>query len=170
MKTKQQKIIEEISKEMIKDFSILAMVVLGSVSVNEERKNSDIDISIISDKAKEYFLDQTEKHYGVKIDLEIIPAKDFEKWIKDYPYLWYDYFKRHRIMFDKKGIVKEAIKYLKDYFKCHSDVVDSWEGKLKSMKEAKRKGRKPKDCYRVFDEIEIRFSERHKVTRNFYRD
>jgi predicted nucleotidyltransferase len=170
METKQQKIIKEILDEKIKDFSIQAMVVLGSVSIGKERKNSDIDISIISDKAKEYFFDQKEKRCGVKIDLEIIPSKDFKRWIKDYPYLWYDYHKRHRIMFDKKGIVKEAIKYLKDYFDCHSDVVDFWKEKLKAMEEAKRKGRKPENCYRVFDETEIRFSKEHKVTRDFYRD
>ncbi len=171
METKQQKIVKEISKEKIKDPSIVAMVVFGSVSVGEENENSDVDIQIISKKAEKYILNKKEKHYGIKIDLEIIPEKNYKKWIKDYPYLWYDYHKRYKIIFDKSGMVKKAMKYLKDYFKSHPEVINLWEEQLHIMKELKRKGIRQKDsCYRDFDEMEIKFSKEHKVTRDFYRN
>ena len=171
VETKQQEIIREISEEKIKDSSIVAMVVFGSASVGAERENSDVDIQIISEKAQKYIFDQEERRYGIKIDLEIIPAKDYERWIKDYPYLWYDYHRRYKIIFDERGMVKKAMKYLKDYFKRHPNVVNFWEEKLSVVNEAKRKGIKQKNsCYRDYDEMEIKFSKAHKVTRDFYRD
>ena len=37
------------------------------------------------------------------------------------------------------------------------------------MKENKTKGQDPKDAIRSYDEAEILFSDKHKVTRDFFR-
>ena len=164
-----RKIIREVSKKLKSDKAILGIVVFGSCSIGKERKNSDVDIEIISKKVKEYNLYQKREMYGINLDLEYINPKVFMRITKDYPYLWYDYYKRNKIILDKLGIVKKVMNILKNYYKKHPEVCKFWEEKLKKMKHAKNIGEIPENAYDVFDEAEKLFSDKHEVTRNFFR-
>ena len=165
----QQKIVEEISQEAIKKKSVIGIVVFGSSSVGEERENSDVDIEIISTKYKKYILDQRKKRYGKNIDIEIIPEFIYLDIVTKYPYLWYDYYKRHKIIYDPKKIVKKIIVKLDKYYSKHPEIVKFWKIKLKEMNRMKRLGKPHESAYDVYDEAEIKFSKEHKITRNFFR-
>jgi len=165
-----QKIVNEIVEKYKKQKSVVAITIFGSLARGEGRIGSDVDIEVISLKIKNYYLHQKKKKYGINIDLELINPKDFKKITKDYPYLWYDYYKRHKIIYDPKKIIKKVINYLEGYFKKNPEIIEFWESKLSSMKKAKKKGIKPENCYRIFDEAEIKFSKEHKVTRDFFRE
>ncbi|MAH49370.1 hypothetical protein CMI37_26335 [Candidatus Pacearchaeota archaeon] len=165
--TVQQKIIRQIAEKQKQDPSVVGMVVFGSCSVGQEKLDSDIDIEIISTKIKKYKLNHR-KIKGVRVDLEIIPEKEFKRWIKEYPFLWYDYYKRHRVLLDKKSIITKAIAQLEAYFIKNPLAVEFWNKKLQLMKKQKSEGKQPENCYHIFDEAEIKFSKQNKVTRNFF--
>ena len=64
MREVHQKIVNEIVEEYKKDKSILAITLFGSLVRGEEREDSDVDIEIISEDAKEWKL-LKDKKYGV---------------------------------------------------------------------------------------------------------
>lgn len=164
-----QKIIEEITREQQTE-GVVGIVVFGSAATHEEKEDSDLDIEIISSNAAEYKLDQEQERYGIAIDFETVPLDKFLLWIRQYPYLWYDYFRRHRITYDPQHLVHNTIAELDQYFREHPEIVTFWEEKLNAMKQAKKLNQEPENCYRVYDEAEIKFSESGKVTRDFFRD
>ncbi len=168
--TVQQDAVQAITEEFLLASTTTAIVVFGSAAVGEEKPTSDVDIEIITSKTVPYTLDQKREVHGVKVDLEIISLADFQRWIREYPYLWYDYLLRHRIIYDPSGVIKNAIESLRDYFSNHPETVAFWEEKLSKMKEAKRNGIHPENCFRVCDEAETKFSKHKKVTRDFFRD
>ncbi len=168
MRKIHQKIVNEISKKYKKDKSTLAITLFGSLARMEERDNSDVDIEIISENAKKWKLKQDDKRYGIKIDLVICPKEHLLHQIEKYPYLCYDYLSQ-KIIYDPKGFMRDLKHRLKRYFNKHPEVVKFWEKKLKIMKENKTKGQDPKDAIRSYDEAEILFSDKHKVTRDFFR-
>ncbi len=163
-----QEIIKEISEEMKKDKSVIGMVVFGSCSTGKERKNSDIDLEIISKTTKKEIVSKKEKRRGIKIDIEIIPKKTYLDITNKYPYLWYDYLKRHKIIFDKENLVEKVLKNLEKYYEKHPETIKFWRKKLSEMKEAKRKGRTPENTSKIYDDAERLFSKEQKITRNFF--
>ena len=168
MRKVHQKIVNEIVKKYKKDKSTLAITLFGSLARGEERKDSDVDIEIISEDAKKWKLKQDDEKYGIKIDLVICPKKHLLYQVEKYPYLCYDYLSEE-IIYDTKGFMKDLKEKLKKYFDRHPKIVEFWEKKLKIMKENKAKGQDPKDAIKSYDEAEKLFSEEHKVTRDFFR-
>ncbi len=166
--TIQRKIVNEIVEKYKRKPEIIAITLFGSVAKGEERKDSDLDIEIISRSAKKWRLLKRKK-YGIDMDLVICPKKHLLDQIKKYPYLCYDYL-FEKIIYDPKGFMKDIKKKLKKYFDEHPEVIEFWEDKLKIMKENKAKGQDPKDAIKSYDEAEIKFSKEHKVTRNFFRE
>jgi len=167
MKTKHQKIVDEIINKYEKDKSVVAITLFGSVARNDERPDSDVDIEIISKKAKKWSL-LKKKKYGIKIDLVICPKKHLLYQIKKYPYLCYDYLSE-KIVYDPQGFMKEVKRKLKRYFNKHPEIVKFWEEKYKIMRKNKAKGQDPKNAIKSYNEAEIKFSKEHKITRNFFR-
>tara|TARA_Y100000310_G_C20296719_1_gene629768 strand:- start:52 stop:558 length:507 start_codon:yes stop_codon:yes gene_type:complete len=168
MREVHQKIVNEIVEEYKKDKSILAITLFGSLVRGEEREDSDVDIEIISEDAKEWKL-LKDKKYGIDIDLQITPKNDLLKNFKKYPFLQYSYLNQ-KTLYDPKGFLKEFTQKLKGYFDKHPEVVEFWEKKLKIMKENKAKGQDPKDAIKSYDEAEILFSDEHKVKRDYFRE
>jgi len=166
-KSIQQKIVDEIIEEQKKDPSVIAINIFGSVTLGLERPDSDVDIEIISAKAKKWQLIKKER-YGIKIDFEIWPKDKLLERIEKYPFLSY-VFLEEKIVYDPEGFMKKIINKLKRYFDKHPEVVEFWEQKYKTMREAKNKGKQPENPLKVYDEAEIKFSAEHKVTRNFFR-
>ncbi len=164
-----QKIVNEIVEEQKKDTSVIAIALFGSLARGEERSDSDVDIEVISTKAKDWELKQDEKRYGIQIDFQITPKDKLLRNIKEYPYLCYDYL-TEKVIYDPEGFMKRIRKELKKYFDKHPEVVDFWEKKLKVMKGNKKKRQDPKDAIKSYDEAEILFSDEHKVTRDFFRE
>jgi len=163
-----QKIVQEILEKQKKDKSVIAITLFGSMARDEEKPNSDIDILVVSKKAKKWELLNT-KRYGIKIDFEICPLKNLYHQIEKYPFLSYDYLSQ-KIIYDPEEIIKNIKKELKVYFDKHPEVVHFWEKKLKIMRENKSKGKDSKDAVKSYDEAEILFSDVHKITRNFFRE
>ncbi len=58
---------------------------------------------------------------------------------------------------------------LKEYFRKHPEVVKFWEQKYKLMKKNKKKGIDPKEALKTYNEAEIKFSKKHKITRDWFR-
>ena len=168
MRKVHQKIVNEIVEEYKKNKSTLAITLFGSLARGEERKDSDVDIEIISEDAKKWKLKQDDEKYGIKIDLVICPKKHLLYQVEKYPYLCYDYLSE-KIIYDPKGFMKDLKEKLKKYFDRHPKIVEFWEKKLNIMKENKAKGQDPKDAIKSYDEAERLFSEEHKVTRDFFR-
>jgi len=162
-----QKIVNEIVEKCKKDKSVIAITLFGSLARGEERKDSDVDIEIISEIAKKWRL-LKKKKYGIKVDLVICPKKHLLHQMEKYPYLCYDYLSE-KIIYNPNGFMNELRKKLKGYFDKHPKVVKFWEDKLKTMKENKAKGQDLKDAIKSYDEAEILFSDEHKVTRDFFR-
>ncbi len=161
------KIVDEIVERYKKDKSVIAIALFGSLARKEERPDSDVDVEIISENAKEWKLLKRKK-YGIKIDLEICPKKHLIHQMEKYPYLCYSYLSE-KVIYDPEGFMEEVKKKLKRYFDKHPDVVKFWEKKYEIMKENKAKGQDPKNATKSYDEAEILFSNEHKVTRDFFR-
>ena len=161
------KIVNEIVERYKKDKSVIAIALFGSLARKEERPDSDVDVEIISENAKEWELLKRKK-YGIKIDLEICPKKHLIHQMEKYPYLCYSYLSE-KVIYDPEGFMEEVKKKLKRYFDKHPDVVKFWEKKYEIMKENKAKGQDPKNATKSYDEAEILFSNEHKVTRDFFR-
>jgi len=132
-----QKIVREIVEEQKKDPSVIAITLFGSLARGEERSDSDVDIEVISKKAKKWELKQDERRYGIKIDFQITPKDKLIRNIKKYPYLCYDYL-TEKILYDPEDFMKGIRKGLKGYFDKHPEVISFWEKKLKIMKKIRK--------------------------------
>ena len=161
------KIVDEIAEEYKKDKSVIAIALFGSLARKEERSDSDVDIEIISENAKEWEL-LKKKKYGIEIDLVVCPKKYLFHQVEKYPYLCYSYL-GEKVIYDPEGFMKEVKRKLKGYFDKHPDVVKFWEKKYEIMKENKAKGQDPKDAIKSYNEAETLFSDEHKITRDFFR-
>ena len=164
---KHNKIVKEMVEEYKEKPGVVAINIFGSVAQKLHRPDSDVDIEILSSKAKKWSL-INKKRYGIRIDLETAPLNKIKKRIKTHPFLCYDYM-FEKIMYDPKGIMKSIVKEVKKYFKNNPKVKNFWDKKNKLMRKAKNQGKKPEDPYNVWDEAEIKFSKKHKITRDFFR-
>ena len=163
-----QKIINEIVNKYKKNKSVIAITLFGSLASGEEKKDSDVDIGIISDKGKKWRWFKNKK-YGIHIDFTICAKSHLFYQLEKYPYLCYFYLD-NKILYDPTSFMKRIKKRIRNYLKKHPEVVKFWKEKLKSMKKNKAKGQDPKEAIKSYDEAEILFSDEHKVTRNFFRE
>jgi predicted nucleotidyltransferase len=163
-----QRIVNEIVDEYKEDESTLAITLFGSLARGEEREDSDVDIEIISTSAKKWKL-LKDKKYGLDIDLVICPKTHLLHQVDRYPYLCHDYLSE-KIIYDPTGFMVDLKNKLRQYFNKHPEVVEFWKKKLKIMKENKAKKQDPKDAIQSYDEAEILFSDKHEVTRDFFRE
>lgn len=165
-----KKIIKEVIKEKKKDPKVVSILLYGSITRGTFHKDSDVDIEIIYEGGK--YKDTCEFRYGIKVDFEFWPKKKLLNRIKKYPYLSYPYLEE-KILFDPGGIAKEIKQTLKRYFKENPEAKKAWEEWLKKYLELKRKRiqrtdkEKIKSCNDFYDQLEIKFSKEHKVTRDF---
>jgi len=167
MESIQRKIAGEIVERQKKKPEVVAITLFGSLARGKERKDSDVDIEIISKKAKRWRL-LKKKKYGIEIDLVLCPKNHLLHQIKKYPYLCYDYLNQ-KIIYDPENFMKGIKRKLKRYFGKHPKIVKFWREKLKVMNENKKKNQDPKEAIKSYDEAEIKFSKEHKITRNFFR-
>jgi len=162
MKLPHQKIVKEIFNEYKDKKDVIGIINFGSVAIGKENPNSDVDIYIIYKNNIKWNLFR-KKRYGIKIDFEVNGEKDFLKYTKKYPYLYY--YHHDKILLDKEGIIKNTFNQLKDYFKKHKKVNDFWKNEYKIMKNKKKKGEKQKHFADICDEAEIKFSKHHSIKR-----
>ncbi|MFW5705302.1 MAG: hypothetical protein ACOCXG_05690 [Nanoarchaeota archaeon] len=84
-----------------------------------------------------------------------------------YPYV------EEKILYDPTGIAKSLIDFLKRYFQDNEEVLKVWQNWTKEYLEFKKKGINRTDeeiinsCNSFYDSLEIKFSKKHKVTRDF---
>ena len=93
-----------------------------------KKNNSDIDIEVISAKARKWKLKQDDKRYGIQIDLQVTPKNKLLRNVKEYAYLCYDYL-TEKVLYDPNGFMVEIRKELKKYFDKHPEVVKFWKEK-----------------------------------------
>ena len=164
------KIIKEVINEKKKDPKVISLLLYGSLARGTAHKESDVDIEVVYDC--ERYKDVSERRYGVKVDFEIWPKKKLIKRIENYPFLSYPYLEE-KILYDPTGFAESIKKRLKTYFSRHPDALKAWKDWTKKYLMFKKKKNKMKDADKIreakrfYDELEIRFSEKHKVTRNF---
>lgn len=158
----QQKAINEILDEYAKSKNVIGVRIFGSFAVDQERKDSDIDVTIIYNDNREWELFKENRH-GVCIDLEIVTKKDWEMMLKRYPYLFY--LEHGKILFDKTGFVKDALAQNELYLKSNPEVLKFWRNQYNLMRKLKEAGKKPKNFIAVCDDAEIRFSKHHSIKR-----
>ena len=161
----RQRIIREVVKEKKKDPKVVAILLFGSMARGNHNKKSDIDIEIVSNKdalRREF----KEKRHGIVVDFEIWPKEKLIKRIDNYPFLSYPYLEE-KILFDPTGLVKEIKRKLNKYFKEHNDVLKAWKKWEKKYLENKKLGKKQKEVKKFYDELELKFSDSHNITRNF---
>jgi len=163
--TIQKRIVDEIIEENKQKDNVIAMCVFGSVAINKERSDSDVDIQIIYDDNHEWELFKKEK-YDIKIDYEIITKNIIEMLIEKYPYLSYNLLYTNKILYDPKDFMKNIQKKLKEYFDSHPEVKSFWDNENRLMREKKGQSLKPKNFIEVCDEAEIKFSGYNEIRRN----
>jgi predicted nucleotidyltransferase len=159
----QQKIVDEIVNEYKNEEHVIGICVFGSVAIEKERNNSDVDIAILFDDDREWELFKKDR-YGISIDFEIVTRDIWEMMLKEYPYLFY--IENNKILLDKTGFVKDVLNKSEKYFYDNPDVLGFWREEYKLMRELKASGQKPKNFITICDEAEIRFSNYHSVKRN----
>lgn len=161
----RQRIIKEIVDEKKKDPKVVSILLFGSMARGTHTESSDIDIEIIYDEGTKR-IEVKEKRHGIDVDFEIWPKDKFIERIEKYPFLSYPYMEE-KILFDPTGIVKEFKMKLKKYFEEHEEILKIWEKWKKVYLENKKYGKKQKSVKEFYDDLEIRFSKDHIVTRNF---
>ena len=159
----QQKIVDEIVDEHKDNPNVIGICVFGSVAVNKEREDSDVDITIIFDDDREWKLFK-ESRYGINIDFEIVTKDIWNMMLAEYPYIFY--VENNKILLDKTGFVAEALKRSKRYFDANPEIYDFWKREYALMRGMKMAGEKPKNFITVCDEAETKFSSHHSVKRN----
>jgi predicted nucleotidyltransferase len=161
----RQKIIREIVEEKKKNPKVVAILLFGSMARGNYNEKSDIDIEIICDgiNSRE---EVKEKRYGIDIDFELWPKDKLIKRIDGYPFLSYPYIEE-KILFDPTGLVEEIKRKLNSYFKEHAEVLRAWKMWERDYLESKKLGKKTKSVKEFYDELEIKFSKKHKISRNF---
>tara|TARA_Y100000310_G_scaffold183659_1_gene183788 strand:- start:46 stop:552 length:507 start_codon:yes stop_codon:yes gene_type:complete len=163
-----KRIVDEIIEEQKKNSKVIAINLFGSVAEGKERSDSDVDIEIIINEGKEWnWIKQ--KKYGVYIDFVKCSKNHLLHQIENYPYLCYGYLDE-KVIYDPEGFMVEVKKKVKSYMNQHPKVVKFWENKLRIMKKNKAKGQDPKDAIKSFDEAEILFSTKNKLTRDWFRE
>ena len=162
MGSKHQKIVKEIFSEYNNKKDVIGIVNFGSVAVGKERPDSEVDIYIVFRNNVKWNLFR-KRRYEIKIDFEVVGKKDFLKYTKKYPYLYY--FQHDKILLDKEGIMKEVFNELKNYFRKHREVNNFWKKEYKTMRNKKRKGEKERHFSDVCDDAEIKFSNHHSIKR-----
>jgi len=163
--TKQQKIVKELFEEYKDKKEVIGIVNFGSVAVGKERPNSDVDIQIIFKNNVKWAL-FNKKRYGIRIDFEVVGKKDFLKYSKKYPYLYYSH--NDKILLDKEGVIKRVFNRLRKYFKENKEVKTFWETEYKKMRIRKNKGLRPKHFADICDEAELKFSEDKAAKRKIW--
>jgi len=167
-KTLQEEVAEEIIIELKKDPSVIGIEIAGSLARGEIRSDSDVDFGVTSTTAeKDKLVSKTLK--GIKVDIWINPVSVLKKVIEEYPYL-FGLPSMYIIVYDPKNILSEAYEIMQDYYQNHPEVAQFWEKELDLHRLRRQAGIKSKNFYRVLDEAEIRFSNKKKVTRDFYID
>ncbi len=159
----QQKIVNEIVNEQKGNQNVIGICVFGSVAVNKERENSDVDVTIIFDDDREWELFK-ESRYGIAIDFEIVTKNIWNMMLGEYPYLFY--VENNKILLDKTGFVADSLDRSKKYFDANPEIYDFWKREYSLMREMKAAGEKPKNFIAICDEAEIKFSGHHSVKRS----
>ena len=160
--TIHQKIVKETFEEYKDLKNVIGIVNFGSVAIGKERKDSDVDIYIVFKNNVKWNIFR-EKRHGIKVDFEVVGKKDFLKYTKKYPYLYY--FQHDKILLDKDGTIKQVFDHLRNYFKKNKKVNDFWKDEYKIMRDKKKKGEREKHFAEVCDEAEKRFSPHHSIKR-----
>jgi predicted nucleotidyltransferase len=164
------KIIKEVVEERKKDPKVVAIMLFGSLARGAGHEKSDVDIEIVYDGGE--YSDVSEHRYGVKVDFETWPKQKLAARIENYPFLSYPYLEE-KILYDPKGFAKEIIAKLKKYYSENPDALKLWKEWTKGYLKAKKEGlqrtdeEKAQACKEFYDEIEIKFSKEHRVTRDW---
>ncbi len=165
-----KKIIKEIINEKKKDPKVVSILLYGSLARGKGHKKSDVDIEIVHSGKR--YKDITEKRYGIKVDLEYWPENKLLSKVERHPFLSYPYLEE-KILYDPKGVAEKIKTKLRIYFKKHPEVKKEWQKWLKQYLQLKKRRIKTtnkqriKSCKKFYDELEIKFSKKHKITRNF---
>lgn len=164
------KIIKEIIREKSKNPKVKSILLYGSLARGTSNKESDVDIEISHSGNK--YKDIHEYRYGIKVDYEYWPERKLAKRIAKYPFLSYPYLEE-KILYDPTGVAKKNKKQLKSYFNKNPKVKKEWNKWTKEYLEFKKKKikrtnrEKIKSCKEFYDKLEIKFSNNHKITRDF---
>lgn len=150
-----QQIIKEIVTEKRKDSSVVAILIFGSVAKGLEKPTSDVDIEIISSKAKKNYM-LKKKRYGITVDIEIWPKKRLVETTKKRPYLKWAYL-QEKIVYDQTEFMKKYVSRLRKYFKKHPGLVKFWKEKDRKLRKAKQRGTKAEDYKKVYAEASRKF-------------
>lgn len=165
-----QKIIKEELAELKKDPNVVSVLLYGSLARGTANKNSDVDIEIVYNNGK--YKDTHHFRYKIKVDNEYWPKQMLSERIEKYPFLSYPYLEE-KILYDPTGFAKNIQTRLKKYFKENPDTLREWKKWTEEYLEFKKKGirrtnkEKIRSCKEFYDQMEIKFSNSHKVTRNF---
>ena|SRR3989344_8317493 len=162
----QSKIVAEIFEEEKEKSGVIAVNVLGSVAQGKENKDSDVDIQIVSESARNWSL-ENKKRYGVKIDFEIYPKNKLVERVKKYPFLCYIYLNAKTI-YDPTKFMEETLSEIREYFKVNTNILKFWKDKIRIKKELKTKDLGDGFSIKCYDEAELLFSEEHRITRDFF--
>ncbi len=163
------RIIDELVERFRDDNSVVTIALFGSWAKGSGRRDSDIDIEVVSKSANKWRLSREEK-YGVQIDVVVVPHDQFLRQIENYPFLCYDYLSE-KILHDPHGIMEKARTDLEAYFSNHPEIVEYWENDLEAMRDKKKRGvHRMKDIIWAYDQAELRFSVDHAISRDFLRE
>ncbi|MDX9970397.1 MAG: nucleotidyltransferase domain-containing protein [Candidatus Gracilibacteria bacterium] len=165
--SKQLKTAYDIAEQESKKEGVIAISVFGSVAEGSEKEDSDLDIEIISENAKEWNY-KTLIIDGVYVDLVTTPKDFLLRRIKEYPYLNYTYLHRKTI-YDPTKFLRNIENEVKEYFEKNPEATKFWKEKKEYVKRMKSQGKKPESAMKSYDEAEINFSENHQISRDFFK-
>lgn len=114
LKNEKTHIARIIAQEIIKTYSVEAVILFGSL-VRSQRKDADIDLLVIT---TENFFNplqvslQMFRRFAVAVDIVHVTLKEFMKWLHDKPPLLFGLLTGYKILYDK-GYIKPFLDTLK---------------------------------------------------------
>jgi predicted nucleotidyltransferase len=120
-----QELVNEISQELYEDKDILALILYGSVSRNEEGENSDIDLLAITNQ--NILQKRHEIRYGITVEFVEEHLKTLKKAIAENEMPMLFALRDGIILFDKTSEIEQLIAKAKKILEAGPPKNEKWE-------------------------------------------
>lgn len=150
-----QELVKEITQELYHDDSVLALILYGSVSRNEESSNSDIDLLAIINES--YLQKRHTVRYGITIEFVEMDIKFLQDFIekKEIPMLFA--LADGIVLFDKLSITEQLITEARKILEDGPPINSQWEKEGYKTKKRSELTEIYKDLLDVDDEIAFNY-------------
>lgn len=127
-----QELLRKITRELLEDENILALMLYGSVSRHEENANSDIDLLVIVNE--KHCQKKHEMRYGITVEYLEMHIGYLQDFINKYEIPVIFTLAEGIVLFDKKSILDQFITQAKAIIEKGPPINTKWENERYSIK------------------------------------